>query len=92
MRAQQASVAFRVVTPNPVRDRFGIVTPSGSGVASLEIIDAAGRRLVRVVAEAGHPLTWDMRVGQTARANPGVYFYRAMSGGQVLSGKLVVVR
>ncbi len=92
MRAQLTTGVFRVITQNPVRDRFEITTPHGVGAASLDVIDAAGRRVVHILALAGHPLTWDLRVGSTMRASPGVYFYRATSGGQLLSGKLVVVR
>ncbi len=92
MRVQPTTGVFRVITQNPARDRFEITTLPGVGTASLDVVDAAGRRVAHILVPAGHPLTWDLRPGQALRASPGVYFYRATSGSQLLSGKLVVVR
>lgn len=91
-RALQAASGFRVITQNPVRDRFAIGTPPSAGVASLEIVDASGRRMARESGIAGHPLVWDFHATQPTRVGPGVYFFRVKSGVQVSTGKFVVVR
>jgi hypothetical protein len=63
MRARLTTGVFRVISQNPARDRFEIITPPGVGTAALDVVDAEGRRLAHVSTPAGHPLTWDLRVG-----------------------------
>ncbi len=72
---------------------FGL--PERAGV-SLAIFDAAGRRVATLAAgvyDAGyHRLTWEGSDAGGAAVSPGVYFCRLVTGGSVLTRKMLIVR
>lgn len=67
-----------------------------AGAASVEVFDAAGRRvraLWRGPAPAGPgSARWDLRDGAGARVAPGVYRVRLVAGGHVATRAIVVTR
>ncbi len=93
--AQEAGSARLAVTfaPNPLRDRgrVDLVLPQ-AGRVSLGLYDLRGRRVSTVVEE-----TW-LAAGthsfaiarSTAGLSPGVYFYRVLTPGAAVSGRLLV--
>lgn len=62
----------------------------------LEIFDPLGRRVRSLstgMRSAGlHHLSWDARDDTGNHADPGVYYYRAFSGSEIATGRIVVVR
>ncbi|MFN8588644.1 MAG: FlgD immunoglobulin-like domain containing protein [Candidatus Eisenbacteria bacterium] len=83
--------------PNPVREsaRISFAVPAGTSGATLEVFDAAGRRVRTLGADwaAGtHVAEWDGRDASGARVQAGCYWYRLRAGGVKLSRRLVVVR
>ena len=83
--------------PNPVREsaRISFALPAGTTGASLEVFDAAGRRVRSLGSDwaAGtHVADWDGRDASGARVQAGCYWYRLRAGGVKLSRRLVVVR
>jgi hypothetical protein len=96
--APRAAAAFAapVVTPNPLRRacelRFTLPTAS---TATLQILDASGRRLwqwQRVSLPAGdHAVSWDARDQGGTPVRPGLYFLRFEAAGRMLGRRLVVL-
>lgn len=85
------------VSPNPARSEASLsFSLSTAARVRAEILSVQGRRVAVLCDDAmsagTHRLTWSPdRAGEHAVAS-GVYFYRIESGGQALSGKLVVLR
>lgn len=83
--------------PNPVREgaRISFALPAGARDASLDLFDAAGRR-VRALgvnwAAGTHTVEWDGRDDAGAKVRAGCYWYRLRAGDVKLSRRLVVVR
>jgi hypothetical protein len=83
--------------PNPahssVRIRFVL---HRAGTARLEVFDAAGRqvrRLLDAVVTAGqHDVVWDGRDNRGHSMPPGSYTYRLIAEGRTLSRRLVLLR
>ena len=93
-------IAVKTVGVNPARlsdgpVRFAVNATSPSMV-QLRIYDARGRlvaepmRMSMVVDDAN--VTWDGTDSQGQAVAPGVYFYRAVGGGESASGRLMIVR
>ncbi len=76
-------------------DRLRLTLPARADV-TVDIHDARGARVQRVFSgslEAGErALSWDGRDTQGRTVASGVYFVRALVGGEQLVGRLVVVR
>jgi len=83
--------------PNPFSDqtRIAFQLPK-EGPVSLEIYDLLGNRLTSLVQgtlEPGaHEVTWNGRNARGAKVAPGVYFYRLVAEGRVLTRRLALVR
>lgn len=81
--------------PFATETRFSVTLPR-EGPLELAVYDIAGRRLVELakgVRPAGiHSFIWNGKDADGTQAPNGVYFYRAASGGEVLSRKMVLVR
>jgi hypothetical protein len=86
-----ATLSLRVLG----NDRLRLTLPARADV-TVDIHDARGARVQRLFSgslEAGErALSWDGRDTQGRTVASGVYFVRALVGGQQLSGRLVVVR
>jgi len=84
-------------TPNPAHEgtEFRIGIPREASI-DFAIYDLHGRRvreLARGVMPAGeHPIRWDGRDRNGARAPSGLYFYRLRVEHRVLSGRIVMAR
>ena len=82
--------------PNPfnptTKIRFGMTS---SGFVSLDVFDALGRRVKRLVAKVlpggVHEVLWDGRNDRGRRVSAGVYFYRLETGSSSLVRKMVLV-
>jgi hypothetical protein len=72
---------------------FGV--PRAMGVA-VKVYDARGRcirDLLEAPAEAGyHSVVWDGRSSAGTSVSPGIYFVRLDAGGEVRTGKVMLVR
>lgn len=92
-----AGLAWGPPRPNPVRGNVALaLRVPGSGPASIEVLDAAGR-LVRKLfdgpAGAGElRLQWDSRDANGHAVPPGLYFVQAVTAETRTSTRLVVVR
>ncbi len=83
--------------PNPARATtqivFRLATP---GSARLEIFDASGRRIRRLVdgdlGAGTHEVTWDGRDDRGGPVGAGVYFYRLRSGAYEQSSRVSLMR
>ena len=67
-----------------------------AGLARVEILDVAGRRLrtlTRLAAAAGAlELSWDLADDAGRRVPPGVYLASVRSGGDVLTRRVIVLQ
>jgi flagellar hook assembly protein FlgD len=69
-----------------------------TGSAQLDIYDVRGRRVRRLsddgrtLAPGLHEFPWDGRNNRGHYVSSGVYFVRLSAGGEVESGKLVLVK
>jgi len=83
--------------PNPFNPATEISFTVGAGddATTLEVFDAAGRRvrsLVSAVLDAGdHTVAWDGTDDRGQRVPSGVYLYRLQSGGTVTGRKMLLV-
>ena len=79
--------------PNPARGEirawFTLATRTG---ATLELIDVAGRRVVRRDLAGLGPGPHGLTLGNTPGVRPGLYFLRLTEGGQVHNARVVVLR
>jgi hypothetical protein len=86
-----AALSLRVLG----NDRLRLTLPARADV-TVDIHDARGARVQRVFSgslEAGErALSWDGRDAQGRTVASGVYFVRALVGGEQLVGRLVIVR
>ena len=84
--------------PNPFNARTAVAfTLFGEDVVDLEVLDAAGRVLVSLLAgetlPAGrHEIVWDGRDGVGRPAASGAYFFRLSARGQVETRKAVLLK
>jgi DNA-binding beta-propeller fold protein YncE len=84
-------------TPNPVEltTRITFVLPAGADRATLEVLDAAGRR-VRLLGNAFSPglneVVWNATNDRGVSVPAGIYFYRLQVDRQDFTRKLMVVR
>jgi len=92
MAAQRRVPGIRMVSPNPVRERFEILGDFGSAGASLDIFDVEGRRVARVTSDSPGRLSWDLRSDAGLHVSPGLYLYRASTAGREAHGKIVIAR
>ncbi|NOT32745.1 MAG: hypothetical protein HOP12_01105 [Candidatus Eisenbacteria bacterium] len=89
-----SQLALLPVRPNPVRgSSFGVdLTLDGTGIATLDLIDAAGRRVASrelgSLAAGSHHVT----LGQGLRLRPGIYCVQLRQGGQVRVASVSVLR
>ncbi|MBN1446424.1 MAG: aryl-sulfate sulfotransferase, partial [Bacteroidetes bacterium] len=80
-------------TPNPFQHSTVIAfETSFSGQVELHIHDALGRTVRRMTAQPSARsgrLTWDGGSDSGLPTGSGIYYYRLLSGGHMLSGKLI---
>jgi hypothetical protein len=80
-------------TPNPCRARTRIrFTIPRSGLASMELLDAQGRRVVSLLDRAAVAAGSNLVEFDASALRPGIYWYRLEMDGQVESRRLVVMR
>jgi hypothetical protein len=87
--ARLAASRLSAASPNPFAQQTGFryeVVSEGGADVSIAIYDVAGRQVRTLVAErrgAGvHAVTWDGRNDAGIRSPRGIYFVRALIGGQ----------
>jgi hypothetical protein len=85
------------VSPNPTRADASLSFSIASAAhVRAEILNVQGREVAvlcdEVLGAGAHRLTWSTDGDGAHGVGSGVYFYRIESGGQALSGKLVVLR
>ena len=81
-------------SPNPANVSTEIRVQNPSGPLTLEIRDILGKR-VRALAEESTPkesYIWDGRDDSGEKLSGGIYFYRAVSGGSVRIGRIIIVK
>jgi hypothetical protein len=82
--------------PNPFSSetRFSVTLPA-AGVLDVGVFDLAGRRVATVfrgsLGAGVHPFTWNGTDADGRRAPGGVYFYRAVVGGNSLVRRMVLL-
>ena len=88
-----------LATPHPNPGRLGIridYTLARTGTVTLDILDPAGRRIVRLVEgemESGtHTAYWDGRAASAGSAPAGVYFARLTCDGAIRSERILLMR
>jgi len=94
-----AELELGAPTPNPSSAsctiEFGIPAKLAGGVATLEILDIAGRRIRTLksgdMVAGWHQGRWDMRTSSGGLVSPGLFFARVSVGGQALVRRVVVV-
>ena len=81
------------IRPNPTAGRTTFhLAGRGEGEATVDVFDAAGRRVWSAAIPPGVSLVeWDGRDSGGARVSPGVYFTRARDGRSRAEGKVVVL-
>ena len=80
------------VQPNPAREWSRVwFTLPGSGPASLELMDVAGRRVLRRDVGALGPGRHSVTLA-VAALRPGLYFVRLRRDGRVLARRVAVIR
>jgi hypothetical protein len=95
--AEPALALLGPVSPNPTQSGTTIGFSLGSPArVRVEIFNLAGRRVATlrdgVLPSGSHEVTWSPGSNGQPAVTSGVYFYRVESGGEALSGKLVVLR
>ena len=79
--------------PNPAGERVTVAfTLATSAPAVLEVLDVAGRRLVRREVGGMGPGDHLLLLGPAFRPTPGVYIVRLVQGARVAHATSVVVR
>ncbi len=67
-----------------------------SGPVTLDVYDASGRRIVRLVdsvqEKGNHSVDWNGRGSDGVSVSSGVYFYRISSNKKILSRKMILLR
>ena len=85
-------LALEGTLPNPVS---GVIrawfTLPGTGRATLDLVDVAGRRVVRREVGGLGPGRHSMVLGDAAHIAPGLYWLRLTRAGQVRTARVVVV-
>jgi hypothetical protein len=96
-KARPKAAALYQNRPNPARGEttFAFTLPV-AGEASLEVFDAAGRK-VKTLYAGGAPagdteVVWNLADDAGRPLAPGVYVYRLRAGGETASRKLVMAR
>ena len=97
----QAAIEVQTLGGNPMRLSSGlgarlIVTSHTSTPVRLGIYDAAGRLIAEPLRDAtvvsSFVVHWDGLDTHGSRVAPGAYFYRAVAGTTVASGRILVIR
>ena len=92
----EPSIAFAAsVSPNPVHGSARFALLGATGPAHVAVYSIAGRRVCAWRLPGGasvRSLDWDLRDARGRPVPPGLYFWRAESGGALIRGKLAVVR
>lgn len=73
------------IFPNPTHDVLNIVT--NASIEEIEISDARGRMVLRMSFAAGHENSAALDV---SALDPGIYFVKMISGGQVFAEKVII--
>ena len=96
-KARPKTAALYQNRPNPARSEttFAFTLPA-AGEATLEVFDAAGRK-VKTLYAGGAPagdteVVWNLADDAGRPLAPGVYVYRLRAGGETVSRKLVMAR
>jgi hypothetical protein len=86
-------LALESVQPNPAVSALGIAYVLGSWApASLELIDVAGRPIVRRDLGSPGPGRHEARMGTGALTASGVYWLRLTQNGRSVSSKVTIIR
>jgi Tol biopolymer transport system component len=86
----ERDIALHVVSRNPVQSSFEIGGDFARTGAHLDIYDVTGRKVASLTNVSASRISWNLTARGT-RAARGMYFYRATCGGQLLSGRFVIV-
>jgi len=84
--------------PNPFADhtRIDLAALGPRAPSSLEIVDAAGRRVFEAAIDASARdrgyVEWDGRDANGRALPGGVYFYRLTTGAESRSGSVIIAR
>lgn len=89
---ERPSLAIQSVRPNPAsRDVWVSYSLPAAGPATLELLDVAGRRVMRRVVEprAG---AFTVNLGNDARLRPGLYLVRLSQAGRSETARVTIVQ
>jgi hypothetical protein len=90
--ADPPRVALDSVRPNPAVSTLGIAYVLGGWApASLELVDVAGRTIVRRDLGSPGPGRHEASMGTGAITAPGVYWLRLSQGGRSVSSKVSII-
>ena len=86
-------LALEGARPNPAMSAMRVwFTLPSSERATLEVVDVAGRRLMRREVGSLGPGPHSVALGESAVLRPGLYFLRLVQGPRVLSDRVAVIR
>jgi hypothetical protein len=87
-----ADFALRRVAPNPAIDRFTVAfTLASTEPATLELLDAMGRRYLRRDVGALGAGSHQIEISMTGRIRAGLYFLRLAQAGQTAATRVVLM-
>ncbi len=95
--AATSASGLAVVGPNPARGRVALeLSLPGDAVVDAWVVDVSGRRVATLAdgarfAAGVHPLAWDGRMPGGSAVSPGVYFVRALAGGQAWTRRVTLL-
>jgi len=88
----ESGLRLEGISPNPFRDETRIAfSAAGDGPVSLRIFDVGGR-LVRKMSGSAESARWDGRDDAGHRLGSGLYLVQLRSGGEVATGRTLLLR
>ncbi len=91
------AVGLDLIGPNPTRGSVALqLSLPNDAVVDAWVVDVSGRRIATLVTGAHftagvHALAWNGRTLEGAAAKPGVYFVRALTGGQAWTRRVTLL-
>jgi len=95
--ATAATPGLELVGPNPARGRVLLaLSLPNDAVVDAWVVDVSGRRVATLASSAHfaagtHALDWNGRATDGRAAEPGVYFVRALAGGQAWTRRVTLL-